>query len=74
LRIRRLEDSFLSGEIERAKRLMDIHGPAGGADDELYRHAGAVRGQPVITLAVAHWVDAIATIELRSTLTQGEHG
>src|SRR5690242_2518612 len=74
LRTERLENSFLSGEIEHAKRLVDKHGPAARANGELHWHSGAVGGELIGALAVAHVIDAAAPIELRTALAQAKHG
>ena len=68
----RLKCAFSSGEIERAKWLMNKHRPARSANDPRDRHTAAVRLQFVATLAASHFIVRTTTIELRSAFAQPE--
>ena len=51
---------------------MDVHAPAVGTDEELDRHASAMRTQLVAALTIAHPVRAALPIELRAPFTETE--
>ena len=66
------EPALRPAEIESAERLMDEHCPARGADEPRNRHAPAVSGQAITTLATHHSIGRTSAIELRPAFAQSE--
>src|SRR5262249_18828047 len=66
--------AFGAGEIERAERLMNEHGPSAGADDERDGHAPAEGAQLISALAAAVVESLAAAIELGAALAESEDG
>src|SRR5215467_1342396 len=64
--------AFGSGEIECAKRLMKVKGPARAANEPGDGNAPAVRVEFIAALATLHCVCGAAAVELRAAFAEAE--